>query len=690
MVNIAFRNNPYVQSANLHDAGIFIGRNAFFDRLQNDLDESDEKSSKPIVLYGPAQIGKTAVINQIENGRFGSSYLPISIDLNEVTLDSDSSFYWNLAHHVKMQVGNTTSVNIPKFNQTTFIAAPLQAFYLQLIKPLATSLEGKRLLFIFDNLNALTDQIHAEKLSPDLIIDLHNQLRQANNAVSIFAISLPDTTYNSIENLPFSQWINKIPIDPLTEEEVATLIREPLGYNVVHDVTHFIYEITRGHPGKTQQLCYELFEYQQANELSHITVADIISLQKNMIEREDEKTAVSSQTPTFTIQTNPNLDTTINTRNHQASWYKQPLFIIPIAILLLGLTTFLIQFSIRQQNNAAEIAIEITSTPLHSPDQNSSQNDIETAPSVIDSQTETPSPTPTKSEPSATSTPTSTSTLTPTSSPTIPPDSMPRRIIREQDGMEMVLVPADTFIMGSDEENVVSAPDEQPQREVQLNAFYIDIYEVNVEQYAAFLNRLGNYQRACDNVDCTLPRNLAGYTNYLEEQDLGDGTIQYFPMTGFANYPANHISWYGAKNYCQSVGARLPTEAEWEYAARGTDGRLYPWGDKAPDETLAVFQSETFDNMKPVDALPDGTSPFGLFGMAGSLWEWTSDWYDETYYLEAPNINPQGPETGFARVVRGGAWPFNNQADRIRTSNRYSLSPDFISSTVGFRCVRDP
>ncbi|MCA9920921.1 MAG: SUMF1/EgtB/PvdO family nonheme iron enzyme, partial [Anaerolineales bacterium] len=180
------------------------------------------------------------------------------------------------------------------------------------------------------------------------------------------------------------------------------------------------------------------------------------------------------------------------------------------------------------------------------------------------------------------------------------------------------------------------------------------------------------------------------YTNYLIEQDLGDGTVQYIPTTGFSNYPANHISWYGAQTYCQSVGARLPTEAEWEYAARGVDGRIYPWGNSAPDETKAVFQSDSFDNMKPVDALPDGVSPFGLYNMAGSLWEWTADWYNEFYYSEAPNDNPQGPETGFARVVRGGAWPYNNQAERIRTTNRLSLAPDFISSTVGFRCARNP
>ena len=504
---------------------------------------------------------------------------------------------------------------------------------------------------------------------------------------------MPDSNYHSISELPFSQWIEEVPIPHLTEDELSSLIREPLGYSVVQDVTHYIYNLTDGNPARAKKLCFELFAYQQANELKQITVADIITVQKQLYEQENGKTAVSTKFPAFTIQPNPNLSTTINTTNHQEPWHKQPLFIIPIAVALLAIAGFLIQIAIRQQNNNVEgaVAIIITPTQPTQPNPTNPPDGIlnnETIGTSVDQ--ETPTPSSTEPIPIPTQTETASPTATPTATTTSTPDSMPARTIREQDGMEMILIPAGTFIMGSAEDNVLSAADEQPQRDVQLDAFYIDKYEINVEQFSAFLNRLGSYRRACENVDCTLPRNLAGYTNYLEEQDLGDGTIQYYPMTGFANYPANHISWYGAKSYCESVGARLPTEAEWEYAARGKDGRLYPWGDNAPDETLAVFQSENFDNLKPVDALPDGASPFGVFGMAGSLWEWTSDWYNEIYYQEAPNINPQGPETGFTRVVRGGAWPFNNQSDRIRTSNRYSLTPDFISSTVGFRCVRDP
>jgi formylglycine-generating enzyme required for sulfatase activity len=256
--------------------------------------------------------------------------------------------------------------------------------------------------------------------------------------------------------------------------------------------------------------------------------------------------------------------------------------------------------------------------------------------------------------------------------------------------MPMVLIHAGSFVMGSTSDDPLAVLDERPAHEVNLSQYYIDLYEVDVEQFATFVNRLGTYVRACDGVDCAAPRSLAGYTSYLVQQDLGDGTVQYFPVTGFAKYPINHVSWYGAAAYCRSVGARFPTEAEWEYAARGSDGRRYPWGNGAPDARLAVFMSNDFSNLKPVDALPAGASPFGLLGMAGSVWEWTADWYNESYYAESPADNPTGPETGFNRVIRGGAWPFNNEADRIRSANRSSLAPDFISATVGFRCASTP
>jgi formylglycine-generating enzyme required for sulfatase activity len=250
----------------------------------------------------------------------------------------------------------------------------------------------------------------------------------------------------------------------------------------------------------------------------------------------------------------------------------------------------------------------------------------------------------------------------------------------------MLVIPSGTFVMGAPESDPSAGDDEFPEHEVTVDTFYMDKFEVSVSQYAAFLNTLETYREACANIDCAWPRQIIGYTSYLMEI-REEESVTYEAMEGFEDYPVNHVSWYGANSYCQAVGGRLPTEAEWEYAARGTDGRVYPWGDDPPNWTRAVFFSSAYSDLKPVDALPDGASPFGVFGLAGSMWEWVSEWYGYDYYQNSPAENPLGPEDGESKVVRGGAWPNNNQADRVRSANRISRDPSFFSPDLGFRCA---
>jgi formylglycine-generating enzyme required for sulfatase activity len=283
----------------------------------------------------------------------------------------------------------------------------------------------------------------------------------------------------------------------------------------------------------------------------------------------------------------------------------------------------------------------------------------------------------------STNTPTRTPTPTPTITPT--PTATPLIIVtREADGMVMILIPPTTFTMGAGEEDSEAEEDERPAHEITLDGYYIDQYEVSVSQYALFLNDNGGYVNACSGFTC-LSTQFETAVSYLVEQPDG-----FQSQAGFATYPINNVSWFGAQAYCQWAGGRLPTEAEWELAARGTDGRLFPWGSQPPDERRAVFGSTLFTALQPVAALAGGQSAYTLFGMAGSLWEWVSDGYDSQYYNISPAQNPTGPQLSMLapRVLRGGGY--TSPAADLRASNRHSQFPNEFRQIpdIGFRCAQ--
>ena len=253
----------------------------------------------------------------------------------------------------------------------------------------------------------------------------------------------------------------------------------------------------------------------------------------------------------------------------------------------------------------------------------------------------------------------------------------------------MVLIPAGTFQMGSTTGDV----DEVPVHTVELDAFYIDQHEVTNAKYQTFVAATGHPP----------PRGI-GYTAVYELLKNG-----YEPWNdpGFnhPDQPVTTVTWFDATAYCEWVGKRLPTEAEWEKAARGgLEGARYPWGDTEPDNTSANFaDSQTEFEWRSPDVndgflftAPVGTFPpngYGLFDMAGNVWEWCADWYSPTYYsdvqgAENPPRNPTGPDTGERRVLRGGTW--YRAVHTIRNAERVSDFPSNSLNVVGFRCAMDP
>lgn len=236
----------------------------------------------------------------------------------------------------------------------------------------------------------------------------------------------------------------------------------------------------------------------------------------------------------------------------------------------------------------------------------------------------------------------------------------------------MVLVPQGTFIMGSDHHG----DDEAPEHEVFLDAYYIDLHEVNASEFAEFLNEVNNVE---------------GY--YLDNKY---GTLffdgRFHARDGLEFYPINSVKWSGAKAYCKWKGKRLPTEAEWEKAARGTDGRVFPWGNDAPTPEISrYFQKWTQETrhqvMVPVDSMPAGKSPYGLYHMAGNVKEWVDDWFDREYYRnKSSTTNPPGQIGGEFKVLKGGSW--RDLRGLIYSSFRNNGYPDTRLDDYGFRCAQ--
>lgn len=224
-----------------------------------------------------------------------------------------------------------------------------------------------------------------------------------------------------------------------------------------------------------------------------------------------------------------------------------------------------------------------------------------------------------------------------------------------KDGGEMVLIPAGEFQMGGKD----GADNEKPLHTIYIDAFYMDKYEVTNAQYRKFLSATGH----------KAPK-------YWDD-----------PRYNAPKHPVVGINWYDAMAYAEWAGKRLPTEAEWEKAARGgLSGRKYPWGDKLTHKNAnfgGTSGRDRWEHTAPVGSFPPNA--YGLYDMTGNVYVWCADWYDQGYYMNSPVSNPTGPDSGILRVLRGGSWHCKDNC--LRCAKRYGYHPLETYQLIGFRCV---
>ncbi|MGD8815422.1 MAG: formylglycine-generating enzyme family protein, partial [Anaerolineales bacterium] len=283
--------------------------------------------------------------------------------------------------------------------------------------------------------------------------------------------------------------------------------------------------------------------------------------------------------------------------------------------------------------------------------------------------------------------------------------------IRSADGMTMVYVPAGEFVMGNPgaqwmwngnltdgDLDIQVHTDESPQHTVYLDAYWIDQTEVTVEMFRTFVEATG-YITSTEKDGWGAPYRAGSIENEWPHIPGTDWQHPHGPDSiAQDDHPVVQVSWDDAAAYCEWASGGLPTEAQWEKAARGTDGRLYPWGNTY-DRNLGNFcdaqcpverwKQYAYDDgyalTAPVGSFPGGSSPYGVLDMAGNVWEWTADWYGEYYYANSPYENPEGPRFGTERTQRGGAWL--DSESWVRTTVRHATGPWVRCDDLGFRCA---
>jgi formylglycine-generating enzyme required for sulfatase activity len=259
-------------------------------------------------------------------------------------------------------------------------------------------------------------------------------------------------------------------------------------------------------------------------------------------------------------------------------------------------------------------------------------------------------------------------------------EKTPAIIKIDKDDSQMVLIPEGNFIYGSREDDKDARSNEKPQQTIYLPSFYMDVYPVTNRQYCLFLNDVKPDKKALKEwID------LSG--KYAQEKcRIVKKGSDYIVNSGYDAHPVIYVTWYGAAAYAKWSGKRLPYEVEWEKAARGTDGRKYPWGQKF-DSKFCNSSKSGIGHTTPVTSYPAGKSPYGCFDMAGNVLEWCADWFSDNNDKSGPERGLKGPLDGSVRVFRGGSW--YDDAAYVRCAFRYGYAPADRSYDLGLRLCQD-
>ncbi len=247
-----------------------------------------------------------------------------------------------------------------------------------------------------------------------------------------------------------------------------------------------------------------------------------------------------------------------------------------------------------------------------------------------------------------------------------------------RDPAEMIVIPAGEFWMGSAEDDAEARDNEKPRHQVFVDTFEIDKDPVTSARWKRFMDAGGYREQSYWSTEGWKWRSERKVT----QPDSWEAANFRRP-----DQPVVGVSWYEAEAFCRWAGKRLPTEAEWEKAARGTDARKYPWGNEW-DSTRVNRNESKIGKTTPVGQYPNGASPYGVRDMTGNGWEWAADWFDASYYRQSPKRNPEGPDSGQYRVLRGGAWNFNPIF--LRAAFRDNYAPATRNSYIGVRCAWGP